>query len=46
MTVELVDYEMDPYEEAMRNHPNGGGDNFFRSEHHSGDPNPEDCTSL
>jgi hypothetical protein len=30
---------VDPYEGAMHNHPDGGGDNFFSSERHSSSPN-------
>jgi hypothetical protein len=40
MKVELVDYEVDPYEEALRNLlDGGGGDTFFYSERHSHGPN-------
>jgi hypothetical protein len=40
MKVELVDYEVDPYEEAlwMYNLPDGGGETFFCSEIHNQDP--------
>jgi hypothetical protein len=32
MMVDLVDYEVDPYVEAMLDHLDGGGDNFFHLE--------------
>jgi hypothetical protein len=43
MTVDLVDVEVDPYEAAMRNHPDGGCDTFFHSKHHS--CGPRFCTT-
>ena len=36
---DLVDHEMDPYEEAMHDHPNGSIDTFFYSNHHNRGPN-------
>jgi hypothetical protein len=39
MTIDLVDYKVDPYKEAMRDHLNGGGSTFFRFECHSRDTN-------
>jgi hypothetical protein len=47
VTIDLVDYEVDPYEAAMHDHPDGGADSFFRSEHHNGRPNiPHDEVSI
>jgi hypothetical protein len=43
MEDDLVDYESDPYESAMRDHPEAANDSVFRVEYHSRDPNtPED----
>jgi hypothetical protein len=37
--VDLVEEEVDPYEAAMRDHPDGGCDTFFHSKHHNCGPN-------
>lgn len=39
MTIDLVDYKVDPYKEAMHDNLNGGSGTFFHSECHSRDPN-------
>jgi hypothetical protein len=39
MTVDLVDYKVDPYGEAMHDHPDGGGGTFFHLERHNCRPN-------
>jgi hypothetical protein len=39
MEDDLVDYESDPYESAMRDQPDVGNDSDFRVEYHSRDPN-------
>jgi hypothetical protein len=43
MEDDLVDYDSDPYESAMRNQPEAANDSVFRIEYHNRDPNtPED----
>jgi hypothetical protein len=43
MEDDLVDYESNPYESAMRDQPEAADDSIFRVERHNRDPNtPED----
>jgi hypothetical protein len=45
--VDLIDYKVDPYKAAIRDHPDGGANSFFQLERHSGGPNiPHDKMNI